>query len=324
MDMAKKPLRDLYPESEPYDSGWLQVSDIHKLSYQQYGNSKGKAAVFLHGGPGAGVGPCDHRFFDPEVYRVILFDQRGAGKSTPAGELKENTTWDLVEDIEKLRKHLNIDRWVVFGGSWGSALSLAYAQAHPSRVKALVLRGIFTVRRKELEWLYEDKGGACMVYPDCFAAYKNFIPHAEQKDLLHAYYRRLISDDEKVRIDAAKHYARWEMSLGALLGDEEGLKDAEKDEWSQQFSRIGCHYFINGGFFVSDTQLLDNVDKIRHIPATIVQGRYDIVCPTETAWLLHKCWPEAEFFIVQDAGHLAYEPGITSRLVEAADKYKSL
>ncbi|KAK7109436.1 probable proline iminopeptidase [Littorina saxatilis] len=324
MAEEKAELRAQYPEKEAYDSGTLKVSDIHTLKYWQYGISSGNPVVFVHGGPGGGTSVRDSRYFDPAAYRIILFDQRGSGESTPAAELKENNTWASVEDMERLRKHLGVDRWVVFGGSWGSTLSLAYAETHPDKVKALVLRGIFNLRRKELEWFYEDKGGACMMFPDYFEDYRDFIPRAEQKDMMGAYYRRLTGDDEKVRLEAAKQWSRWEMATSRLYIDDNYLSKAEGDKWSLQFARIECHYFINGGFMESDTQLLDNVGKIRHIPATIVQGRYDIVCPMETAWLLHKRWPEAEFFIIPDSGHSAVEPGTTSRLVQAADKYKDL
>ncbi|KAK7479310.1 hypothetical protein BaRGS_00029480 [Batillaria attramentaria] len=317
-------LRTQYPESEPYDSGWLQVSDLHCLHYWQYGNKNGNPVIFLHGGPGGGVKKRDHCYFDPDAYRIILFDQRGSGKSTPAAELQENTTWHSVEDIEKLRKHMGVERWVVFGGSWGSTLALAYSQTHPDRVKAIVLRGIFTLRRRELEWFYEDKGGACMLFPDHFENYRDFIPRAERKDIMGAYYRRLTGEDEKVKVEAAKRWSRWEMATSKLFVDSDMLQRAESDQWALQFARIECHYFIYGGFLESDDQLLDNVDRIRHIPATIVQGRYDIVCPPETAWLLHKRWPEAEFHIVPDAGHSPREPGTTSLLVQATDKYKTL
>ncbi|KAL8561486.1 hypothetical protein ACOMHN_011168 [Nucella lapillus] len=317
-------LRTPYPESVHYDEGWLEVSDSHKLKYWLYGNSSGNPVVFVHGGPGSGTSPRDSRYFDPAVYRIILFDQRGSGQSLPSAELKDNTTWHSVEDMEKLRKHLGVDRWVVFGGSWGSTLSLAYAETHPDRVKALVLRGIFTLRRCELEWFYEDKNGACMIYPDYFEQYRDFIPRAERKDIMGAYYRRLTSDDESVRVEAAKQWSRWEMATSRLHVDDGYLSRVENDQWALHFARIECHYFIHGGFFEWDSQLVDNVCKIRHIPATIVQGRYDIVCPAASAWELHKNWPEAEFFIVQDSGHSAVEPGTTSRLVQAADKYKTL
>lgn len=315
-------LRDLYPELEPFDKEFLKVSDIHSIYVEQSGNKTGKPVIFVHGGPGGGTSPRDRRFFDPDVYRIILFDQRGSGKSTPAAELKENTTWDLVSDMERIRKHYNIDKWVVFGGSWGSTLSLTYAETHPDRVKALVLRGIFTLRRRELVWFYQD--GASFVYPDKWEEYLKPISEVERGDIMSAYYRRLTSEDEETRVSAARAWSSWEMATSRIFIDDEMLKKAEEDKWVLQFARVECHYFVNGGFFKKDGQLLDEVDKIRHIPCTIVQGRYDMVCPAETAWLLHKKWPEAEFHIVPDAGHSAKEPGIFSRLLDATDKYKTL
>ncbi|BFY98032.1 hypothetical protein BsWGS_01072 [Bradybaena similaris] len=316
--------RSLYPPIEPYDTGFLKVTDVHTLYYEQSGNAGGNPVLFVHGGPGGGTSPNDRCFFDPAVYRIILFDQRGSGKSTPAAELKENTTWSLVEDIETLRKQLGVDKWVVFGGSWGSTLALSYAETHPSRVKALVLRGVFTLRRKELEWFYEGKG-ANMLFPDYWEDYINFIPEVERGAVMDAYYRRLTSESEETRIEAAKRWSTWEMATSHLYINQEKVKKAEKEAvWAQQFARIECHYFVNGGFFKSPSQLIDNVDKIRHIPATIVQGRYDIVCPMDTAWQLHKRWPEAEFHITPDAGHNAQEPATRSRLLDATDKYKHL
>ncbi|XP_022310529.2 putative proline iminopeptidase isoform X2 [Crassostrea virginica] len=314
--------RELYPEIEPFHTEHLKVSDLHSIFVEQCGNKTGKPVVFVHGGPGGGIGPKDRKYFDPSVYRIFLFDQRGSGKSTPSAELKENTTWDLVADMEKIREHYGIDKWVVFGGSWGSTLSLSYAETHPDRVKALVLRGIFTLRRRELLWFYQD--GASFVYPDKWEDYIKPIPEVERGDIMSAYYRRLTSEDEKTRVEAAKAWSSWEMATSRLLVDDQMLKRAEGDTWALQFARIECHYFVNGGFFKKDGQLLDEVDKIRHIPCTIVQGRYDMVCPAETAWLLHKKWPEAEFHIIPDAGHSAKETGIISQLVDATDKYKTL
>ncbi|KAL3831622.1 hypothetical protein ACJMK2_023355 [Sinanodonta woodiana] len=314
--------RDLYPEIEPWDSGMLQGSDIHQLYYEQCGNKEGNPVIFIHGGPGGGTSPRDRRFFDPVAYRIILMDQRGAGKSTPPAELRENTTWTLVEDIEKLRTHLGIDRWHVFGGSWGSTLALAYAETHPDRVKSLVLRGIFTLRRRELLWYYQD--GCSFIFPDAWDEFIKPIPVVERHDLMSAYYRRLTSPDAAIQLEAAKAWSTWEMATSRLIQDPQLLSRVEIDTWALQFARIECHFFIHGGFFESDTQLLDNVDKIRHIPTTIVQGRYDMVCPMDTAWQLHKRLPEAEFHIVPDAGHSNKEIGIASLLVQATDKYKTL
>ncbi|XP_035825673.1 probable proline iminopeptidase isoform X2 [Aplysia californica] len=316
--------RDLYPEIEAFDTGFLKVSDVHSLYYEQSGNKDGNPVVFLHGGPGGGTSPRDRRFFDPKAYRIILFDQRGSGKSTPAAELKDNTTWHLVEDIERLREHLKIEKWVVFGGSWGSTLSLAYSQTYPARVKALVLRGIFTLRRKELEWFYEGKG-ANFMFPDHFDEYISHIPEVERGAVIDAYYRRLTSEDESVRTEAARRWSTWEMATSHLYVNEEKLQKAGTEPtWSLQFARIECHYFVNGGFFESGSHLLDNVDKIRSIPATIVQGRYDMVCPATSAWELHKRWPEADFFMIPDSGHNSNEPGTRTKLLDATDKYKSL
>ncbi|XP_041367613.1 probable proline iminopeptidase [Gigantopelta aegis] len=319
---GEKP-RELFPEIEAFDTGRLKVSEIHEIYYEQSGKKDGKPVVFVHGGPGTGTSPRERRFFDPDVYRIVLFDQRGAGKSTPAAELKENTTWDLVADMEKLRTRLGIEKWVVFGGSWGSTLSLAYAETHPDHVTALIVRGIFTVRHQELKWTYND-GGVSLVFPDTWESFWNYIPHAERHCMVGAFYRRLTSDDEETRRNAARVWNRWELSACRLYPDSKFIKKADDDLWSLQHACIECHYFINGGFFESDEQLLDNVDKICHIPGTIIQGRYDMVCPVDTAWRLHKKWPEADFHIVPDAGHTASEPGIQTCLLNATDKYKHL
>jgi len=312
----------MYPAIEPNNKGHLTVSDIHKVYYEECGNKDGNPVIFLHGGPGGGCSPRDRTFFDPKCYRIILMDQRGAGHSTPPAELRENTTWDLVEDIETLRKHLGIEKWVVFGGSWGSTLSLTYAQTYPERVKALILRGIFTLRRRELVWFYQD--GASIMFPDAWEKYVEPIPEVERADLMGAYYRRLTGDDEKVRLECARAWAGWEMATSRLHVDPEYLTRTDDDTFSLQFARIECHYFVNGGFYERDGQLLANVDMIRHIPTTIVQGRYDMVCPMETAWKLHKAFPEAEFYVIPDAGHSNKESGTEAKLVEACEKYKNL
>ncbi|XP_013389526.1 uncharacterized protein LOC106158181 [Lingula anatina] len=315
-------VRELYPEIEPFDSGKLKVSDVHEIYYEQCGKKEGKPVIFVHGGPGGGCSARDRRFFDPAVYRVVLFDQRGAGKSTPPAELKDNTTWALVDDIEALRKHLNIDQWVVFGGSWGSTLSLTYAETHPDRVKALVLRGIFTLRRKELIWFYQE--GASFIYPDEFEKYLEPIPEVERADLMSAYYRRLTGPSEEERLRCAKAWSRWEMATSRLYQDPAMLKREENAQWALQFARIESHFFVHGGFFNTDGQVLSDIDKIRHIPCTIVQGRYDLVCPMQTAWELHKRFPEADFIVVDDEGHSAKETKISSHLVKACDKYENL
>ena len=314
------PIRSLYPEIEPFESGLLKVSDLHTLYYEQSGNPNGKPVVFLHGGPGGGTNPKCRRFFDPAVYRIVLFDQRGCGKSTPHAELHENTTWNLVNDIERIRGHLGIDRWQVFGGSWGSTLALAYAQTHPERVTELVLRGIFMLRRWELEWFYQK--GCDALYPDAWETYLKAIPEVEHGDLMSAYYRRLTSSDPIERVEAARAWSVWEGATSYLWQDEGHIQSSGEDEFALAFARIECHYFVHGGFFEHDDQLLRNVERIRKIPAVIVQGRYDVVCPMRSAWDLHRAWPEADLRIVQDAGHSAFEPGNISELINATDRFR--
>jgi proline iminopeptidase len=311
--------RPLYPEIAPYDQGMLAVSPLHTLYYEQSGNPAGKPVVFLHGGPGGGTNPNCRRFFDPAVYRIVLFDQRGCGRSSPHAELESNTTWDLVADIERVREHLGIDRWQVFGGSWGSTLALAYAQTHPDKVTELVLRGIFMLRRFELEWFYQD--GCSQLYPDAWETYLAAIPAVERGDLMSAYHRRLTSPDPAVRVAAARAWSVWEGATSYLHQDPNFIASSGEDEFALAFARIECHYFVNGGFFEHDDQLLRNVERIRHIPTVIVQGRYDVVCPLRSAWDLHRAFPEADLRIVQDAGHSAFEPGITDQLVQATDRF---
>lgn len=313
---------ELFPEIEPFDVGTLKVSDIHTLHYEQVGNPKGKPLVFLHGGPGGGIDPVYRRYFDPKKWRIVLFDQRGCGKSTPHAELRENTTWDLVADIERLRTHFGIDRWVVFGGSWGSTLALSYAQTHPSRVKGLVLRGIFTLRRSELLWFYQE--GAHQLFPDAWEDYVAPIPKRERGDMMKAYYKRLTSKDKKVRMEAAKAWSVWEGRTSKLFVDPKLVEKFGGGAFADAFARIECHYFVNGGFMKRDDQLLRGVKKIRDIPAVIVQGRYDIPCPMRSAWDLHRAWPEAKFIVVPDSGHSMTEPGIRAHLVAETDAMASL
>ena len=317
-------MRKLYEPIEPFATGRLKVSDIHELYFEQCGNPDGEPVVFLHGGPGAGLIPDYRRFFDPDTYRVILFDQRGAGQSTPHACLEENTTWHLVADIEQLRTELGIDRWLVFGGSWGSTLSLAYAETHPERVRGLVLRGIFLCRQKEIRWFYQDSDGGGAIFPDVWEQFLDLIPPGERGDLVKAYHRRLTSDDETVRLEAARRWSIWEGSALRLLPDQSLVDQFSAPHLSLSLARIECHYFLNDCFFPSDNYLIENVDRIRQIPAVIVQGRYDIVCPMMSAWELHRAWPEAEFRIVPDAGHSVSEPGIASALVEATDRFRDL
>jgi proline iminopeptidase len=312
--------RTIYPPIEPYRTGRLRVSDVHELYFEESGNPEGKPVVFLHGGPGFGTEPGHRRFFDPKAYRIVLFDQRGCGRSTPHASLVENTTWHLVSDIEALRTHLGIERWQVFGGSWGSTLALAYAQAHPKHVTELVLRGIFLIRKSEIDWFYQR--GASALYPDAWEKYLEPIPEAERGDLLRAFYRRLTGDDATERTRAAKAWSIWEGSTSCLLPSRTLIEKTAGDEFATAFARIECHYFVHGAWVDGERDLLRNVGKVRHVPAVIVQGRYDVVCPMETAWALHRAWPEADFRVVQDAGHAATEPGITHELVEATDRFR--
>jgi len=311
--------RDLYPEITPYNDEMIKVSDIHTVYFEECGNSHGEAVVFLHGGPGGGIGANYRRYFDPKKYRIVLIDQRGCGKSTPFADLRENTTWDLISDIEQIRAHLGIENWAVFGGSWGSTLSLAYAQKHPARVNALFLRGIFMLRKKELRWFYQE--GASFIYPDAWEKYIAPIPENERHDYIAAFYKRLTDGNPQVRKEAAKAWSVWEASTSKLYQDQNAMDDFADDDFSQAFARIECHFFTNGGFFEVEEQLLRDIDKIRNIPAIIVQGRYDVVCPAVSAWELHRAWPEAKFVMVQDAGHSVSEPGTISALIESTDSW---
>ncbi len=314
------PRRTLYGEITANHSGWLRVSDLHEIYYEESGNPAGKPVLFVHGGPGGGCDPKMRRFFDPAAYRIILFDQRGCGKSRPFAELTENTTWRLVEDMEALREHLGVERWQVFGGSWGSTLALAYAQTHPGQVAELVLRGIFLLRQKELRWFYQE--GASYIYPDAWENYLAPIPEAERGDLIAAYYKRLTSPVAPVRMAAARAWSIWEAATSFLFQDQVHVARGGEDSFAEAIARIECHYFVNKGFFVSDNHLLAGIDRIRHIPAVIVQGRYDVVCPMVSAWELHKAWPQAELNIVPDAGHSSMEAGIVDHLVTATDRFR--
>jgi proline iminopeptidase len=314
-----KELKTLYNPIEPFDAGRLKVSPVHELYYEQVGNPDGKPAVFLHGGPGGGLTLDYRRYFDPAVYRVVLFDQRGSGKSTPHASLEDNTTWDLVADIERLREHLSIESWLVFGGSWGSTLALAYAETHPERVTELVLRGIFLCRPKEIAWFYQE--GASWIFADVWEEFLKVIPQAERADMVSAYYRRLTSDDEKTRVEAARAWSVWEGSTSKLFFDSDSIERFADTEFALAFARIECHYFMNNCFFPSDDHLIENVSKIRNIPGAIVQGRYDVVCPMTSAWDLHRAWPEADLRIIPDAGHSISEPGIIDALVAATDRF---
>lgn len=313
---------EFYPEIKPYKTEFLKVSDIHTLYVEQCGNPKGKPILFLHGGPGGGISEDHRRFFNPDYYRIVLFDQRGAGQSTPAAELNENSTWDLVDDIEKIRKHLDISNWIVFGGSWGSTLALAYAETHPNKVKGLILRGIFLCRPSEIKWFYQE--GASHIFPDLWESYRNHIPENERNDFVKAYYKRLTNPDEKVRLEAAKIWGKWEGATSRLIVDPAAADDFEDPTFALQFARIECHYFINNAFFKTDNWLIENINKIRHIPCVIIQGRYDVVCPTRSAWDLHQSWPESRLEIIPDAGHSAFEKGIKSALIKATIEFEKI
>ncbi len=312
------PRTGLFPTRKPYRQGNLRVSRIHTIHFEECGNPRGKPLVFLHGGPGGGIEPVYRRYFDPHKWRVVLFDQRGCGKSKPHAELRENTTWDLVSDIEKLREHLGIARWVVFGGSWGSTLSLAYSQAHPQRCKGIVLRGIFLLRRSELAWFYQE--GASHIFPDAWERYLEPIPPRERGDLMRAYYRRLTSPSREVRLRAARAWSIWEASTSKLIQDPNLVRRFARGRFAESFARIEAHYFVNRGFLRTENQLLEGVKRIRGIPAVIVQGRYDVVCPMRSAWELHRAWPEAKFIVVPYAGHSMTEPGIRKALMEETDR----
>jgi proline iminopeptidase len=308
-----------YPPIEPYRTHRLKVSALHEIYVEECGNPNGRAVVFIHGGPGGGCEPWHRQFFDPKRYRIVLFDQRGCGRSTPYSELRENTTWDLVADMEQIRRTLGIEQWVVFGGSWGSTLALAYAESHPERTRALVLRGIFLLRPEEIHWFYQE--GASWIFPDAWEHYLEPIPQSERGDLVAAYHRRLTSENAAVRREAARAWSTWEGTTSKLLQSEDMVARYASENFAEAFARIECHYFINGGFFRSPNQLLEDVAKIRHIPGVIVQGRYDVVCPMKSAWDLHRAWPEASLSVIGDAGHAASEAGTLNRLIEAADHF---
>jgi len=309
----------LFPHIEPYRQEFLPVSSLHTLYLEECGNPNGIPVLFVHGGPGGGTSPICRRFFDPERFRIILFDQRGCGHSLPHAELRENTTWHLVEDIETIRRKLRIERWLLFGGSWGSTLSLAYAITHPDRCLGLILRGIFLLRPQELDWFYE--GGASTIFPDYWEDFLAPIPPSERTSLIKAYYRRLTNEDTNVQLHAARTWAHWEVRTSRLYIPADYLGRFENAPEALAFSRIECHYFVNGGFFETDNWLIENVHKIRHLPAVIVQGRYDIVCPAISAWDLHRAWPEADFHIIPCAGHSMTEPAIQEKLLEQAHAF---
>jgi len=309
--------RDLYPGIEPSSTEMLKVSPLHTIYFEQSGAAHGRPAVALHGGPGGGLSPEMRRFFDPTRYRIVMMDQRGCGRSTPHAETRENSTWELVADIERVRETLGIEKWLVFGGSWGSTLALAYAAKHPERVAGLVLRGIFLLRKQEINWFYQE--GASHVFPDAFERYAAVIPEAERGDLLGAFHRRLTSPDMHERLRAARAWARWEGETISHAGPSALPSRFNEDRFVEAFARIENHYFVNQGFFPHDGWLLDQAEHMRHIPCRIVHGRYDVCTPLSNAWDLKRRWPEAQLEIIGDAGHSSLEPGIVDALIRATD-----
>ncbi len=311
---------NFYPAIEPFKSFQFPVSDLHTLYVEQVGNPDGEPVVFLHGGPGGGISPKHRQLFDPEFYHIILFDQRGAGQSTPHATLEENTTWDLVADMEKIREHLNIEKWSVFGGSWGSTLSLAYAKTHPACVSGLILRGIFLCRPEEIQWFYQE--GCSNIFAEEWQRYLAPIPTYERHDLLNAYYRQLTSDDPQIRLTASKAWSRWEGACMKLLPDAEAIASIEADSAALTMARIECHYFVNNIFLPKGQSLLDDLSMLQHIPTWIIHGRYDLVCPAKNAVDLHQKMPHAQLQIIADAGHSFDEVGIANALIDAANAFK--
>jgi proline iminopeptidase len=314
--------RTLFPPIDPYRTHRLKVSALHEIHVAEYGNPEGKPVVLVHGGPGAGSNSTMPRFHDPDFHRIVVFDQRGSGQSTPHAEIEENTTWDLVADMEAIRRHLGIERWQLFGGSWGSCLSLAYAETHPEKVSELILRGIFTLRRKELEWFYQE--GASYLLPEAFEEYVRPIPEDERGDMIAAYYRRLTGPDPEVQLACARAWSMWEGAALSLLPDPARVAAFGAPNYAIAFARIECHYFYNHGFFDSDNQIIARAGLLRDIPGVIIHGRYDLCTPVTIAWDLHRVWPEAELNIVADSGHAMTEPGIVEALMAATEKFKNL
>ena len=315
---ASQNRRGLFPDNEPFASGWLSTGGPHEIFYEECGNPNGKPCVILHGGPGGAINPTMRRFFDPAKWRMALFDQRGCGRSRPNASLDDNTTWSLIEDIERLREHLGVEKWCVFGGSWGSTLALAYAIKHPERVESLVLRGIFLLTQRELRWFYQD--GASMMFPDAWARFCAPIPTAERGDMIGAYHKRLTHPDRRVQAEAAAAWSQWEGDTISIRGPEARPSKFNEIDFAIAFARIECHFFINGGFFPYPDWIVENAGKLRGIPGWIVQGRFDVVTPMESAWKLKTAWPTARFEVVWDAGHASTEPGIVDALVRATDQ----
>ena len=314
--------RGLYPETEPLAYGWLPTGGRHEIFYEECGLRDGKPCVILHGGPGGAINPTMRRFFDPKRWRMVLFDQRGCGRSRPNASLDDNTTWTLIEDIERLRVHLGVEKWAVFGGSWGSTLALAYAITHPDRVESLILRGVFLLTQRELRWFYQE--GASMLFPDAWARFCAPIPPEERGDMVSAYHRRLTHPDRRVQAEAAAAWSQWEGDTISIRGPEARPSKFNEIDFAIAFARIECHFFANGGFFPEDGWLLNNVAALRNTPGWIVQGRFDVVTPMDAAWRLKTAWPEARFEVVWDAGHASTEPGVVDALVRATDQAYSL
>ncbi|MCM2474004.1 prolyl aminopeptidase [Rhizobium sp. CG5] len=311
-------LRSYYPEIEPFETGFLDVGDGHTLYWERFGTKGAKPAVFLHGGPGGATGPNNRRVFDADLYDVLMFDQRGCGKSTPHAGLEANTTWHLVADIERLRELMGVEQWLVFGGSWGSTLALAYAETHPTRVSELVLRGIYTVTKPELDWFYQF--GVSEMHPDKWERFVAPIPEDERHEMMHAYHRRLTGSDKAVQLQCAKAWSTWEGETVTLLPDPAYSAHFGEDDFAIAFARLETHYFVNGGW-LEDGQLLRDAYKLKDIPGVIVHGRYDMPCPAKYAWALHKAWPKAEFHLIEGAGHAYLEPGILDQLIRATDRF---
>jgi len=313
----------LFPEIEPYNTGTLKVSELHTIFYEEVGNPEGRPALYLHGGPGIGILPNYRRFFDPSFYRVVLLDQRGAGRSTPHAEIRENTTWDLVEDLERLRQHLDIESWIVMGGSWGSTLALCYAIKYPESVAGLIVRGVWLVRPFEIAWLYEE-GGASNVFPDEWERFRTPIDATGASGTLAGYHRLLTGTDEGAKWEAARAWSRWECAMATLVPDQSAIAQSAEDRLALSKARIECHYAYNSFFMESDNYLLENADNISHIPCRIVQGRHDVICPTISAWQLHRVLPRSELRIVADGSHSPMDQGMAAELIQASEDFRSL
>ena len=314
-------MNTLYPPINPYNTFYLQVSSLHTIYVEESGNPDGKPVIFLHGGPGGGIEPVYRQYFNPKKWRIIIFDQRGCGKSLPHAELKNNTTWDLIDDIELIRTYLKIEKWVIFGGSWGSTLSLAYSIKNPKKCIALILRGIFLLRKSEIDWFYQE--GCSHIFPDSWEDFIKIIPKNEHNNFVKAYYKRLTSNNTQLRLKASKAWSKWEASTSKLIPNTKSLHHFDNTKVAEAFARIECHYFINNGFFETDNWILENINRIKKIPGVIIQGRYDVVCPMQSAWELHKKNPKLNFEIIQDSGHSMLEKGIQNKLIEYTDYFAS-